>query len=313
MAKITIDAESEGMRADKFLRKHLPRAALSFIYKSIRNGICKVNEKKTKQGYKLKKGDVIDIRIKDDEFNKLTTKEATQQVKKTFDVVYEDEDILIVNKPPFLASQPGTGVEQNNLVNQIKTYLKDNKTKPALANRLDRGTSGIVVAGKNRKAILALYDLFKNKRVEKYYLALVEGTFKEKYGTLHSYLKRTTEKFQHKMLVLQRPAEGAVEAETHYRVLKEADRHSLLKLRITTGKMHQIRAQLASIGHPVVGDVIYGNKEANKRFKKVLRRQFLHACKIRFEHPFAKNIIDVEAQLPKDLRKALKKIKSHDS
>lgn len=309
MTNITIEKESEGMRLDRFLRKRLHEAALSFIFKIIREGKVLVNSKKIKPDYRLKANDKIEIRISDEDYKKFTLQEKkVVSARKTFEVLYEDDDIMVVNKPPFLASQPGTGVERNNLVNQIKTYLKDIKTKPALANRLDRGTSGIVVVGKHRKAILALYDLFKNKRIEKCYLTLAKGTFQKKEGTLTSYLKRITEKFQHKMLVLKQPSEGTVTAETSYKVIQESKGYSLLEVRITTGKMHQIRAQLASIGHPVVGDSVYGNKEANEQFKKVLRRQFLHAYKISFKHPFANKTIEIEAKLPEDTIQVLQKL-----
>ncbi len=309
MTYIKIDTESDNLRFDKFLRKHLQNAALSFIFKLIREGRAKVNDKKVKQDYRLRDGDVISFGISDDDYKRFRlAKEKAIKSRKTFDVLYEDEDILIANKPPFLASQPGTGVERNNLVNQIKSYLKNSKTKPALANRLDRGTSGLVVVGKNRRAILALHDLFKKRQVKKYYLTLVKGILNKKEGTLTSYLKRTTEKFQHKMLVLRRKEEGTVTAEMSYRVLEESKDYSLLEVRIATGKMHQIRAQLASIGHPVVGDPVYGDKKTNEQFRKVLRRQFLHAYKIRFAHPSANKQIEVTTDLPADLQQTLKLI-----
>ena len=309
MINVAINKESESMRLDRFLRKRLNKAALSFIFKLIREGKVRVNNKKVKQDYRLRVNDNIEIKISDEDYKRFTIQDKeTIVARKTFDILYEDEDIMVVNKPPFLASQPGTGVERNNLVNQIKTYLKDIKTKPALANRLDRGTSGIVVVGKNRKAILALYDLFKNKEVEKCYLTLVKGTFQKKEGKLTSYLKRITEKFQHKMLVLRHNEEGAVTAETSYKVIQESKGYSLLEVKITTGKMHQIRAQLASIDHPVVGDSVYGNKEADEQFKNVLRRQFLHAYKIKFKHPFTDKTVEIEAKFPEDIKQVLKKL-----
>ena len=307
--EIRIDDEQSGSRIDKFLRRSLPHAALSFIFKIIREGKARVNNKKVKQDYRLKTNDNLEIKISDEDYKKFTLQQPkTVSARKTFEVLYEDADIMVVNKPPFLASQPGTGVEKNNLVNQIKAYLKDIKTKPALANRLDRGTSGIVVVGKNRKAILALYDLFKNKEIEKHYLTLTKGTFQKKEGTLTSYLKRITEKFQHKMLVLRHNEEGAVTAETSYKVIQESKGYSLLEVKIMTGKMHQIRAQLASIGHPVVGDSVYGNKETNEQFRKFLRRQFLHAYKISFKHPFANKTVEIKAKFPEDIKQVLKNL-----
>ncbi|MEK6903498.1 MAG: RluA family pseudouridine synthase [Nanoarchaeota archaeon] len=310
MITLNIDKESEGVRLDRFLRKKLRNAKLSFVYKCIREGICTVNGKKQKQGYRLKKEDAIEIGIREEKYAELSAEKPAIAIraKKTFDVLYEDDDMLIVNKPPFLASQPGTGVERNNLVTQVRTYLQHLTTKPTPANRLDRGTSGIVIIGKHRKAIMEFYKLFEDRNIEKYYLALVIGKLAKKGGTITSHLKRVTEKFQHKMLVRPQHEQDTVTAESSYRVLVQAEQYALVEVKIATGKMHQIRVQFAHLGHPLVGDSIYGNKETNGLFNKIIRRQFLHAYKIRFIHPFTKKMIDVEAPLPEDLKAILEKI-----
>lgn len=308
MIALSIDKEAEGVRLDRFLRKKLKNAKLSFIYKCIREGICTVNGKKQKQDYRLKKEDVVELDTTDETYAAFSAEKPSVKAKKTFDVLYEDDGLLIVNKPPFLASQPGTGVERNNLVVQVRTYLQHLTTKPTPANRLDRGTSGIVIIGKHRKAIMALYKLFENRDVEKYYLALVVGKVVKKGGTITSHLKRVTEKFQHKMLVRPQQEQGTVTAESSYRVLVQKENYTLVEVKIATGKMHQIRVQFAHLGHPLVGDSIYGNKETNELFKKILRRQFLHAYRIRFTHPFTQHVIEIEASLPKDLQMVLKKV-----
>lgn len=300
----TITTEEKNLRLDKYLRKTLHDHPLSAIYKLIRTGKIKVNNKKTREAYRLKRNDLITFHIP-----LPRTKEKTKPIiKKTFDITYEDENILIVNKPPFLASQPGTGVEQNNLINQVKTYLKDAKTKPALANRLDRGTSGLAVVGKNRQAILALYQLFKERKIKKTYLALVKGIPPEKQGTLRSFLRRITEKFQHKMIPAKGTEPDAILAETHYTTRETYNNYSLLTLDLTTGKMHQLRAQLQAAGHPIIGDPLYGNTEENNTWKKTLKRQFLHAWKLSFTHPFTGRQLTLTADLPEDLQQTLHKL-----
>ena len=261
---------------------------------------------KEKPNYRLKNHDKVTLFLSPEEYEKLTKKEKSISIRKTFEVLYEDNDILIVNKPPMLASQPGTGVEKYNLINQVKIYLKDTSAKPALAHRLDRGTSGIVIIGKNRQAILSLFNLFKEKKVEKYYLALVTGHIRNKHGTLRSSLKKTTKGFQHRMLVVPKNEEGSVTAETSYKVLEESHLYSLLELHLHTGKMHQIRAQLAHQGNPILGDRIYSDSSAN-RYPAILRRQFLHAIRVRFIHPISKKGIDITAPLPDDLTHILEK------
>ncbi len=307
MVDLIVDKKSEGLRLDRFLRKHFSSAPLSLIYKSLRNGVYHINGKKEKPNYRLKNGDNVTLFLSPGEYENLTKKEKTVSIKKTFEVLYEDGDILIVNKPPMLASQPGTGVEKYNLIDQVKAYLKDASTKPALAHRLDRGTSGIVIIGKNRQAILSLFNLFKERKVEKYYLALAVGHIRNKQGMLRSSLKKTTQGFQHRMLIVPKNEEGSVTAETSYKVLEESPLYSLLELHLHTGKMHQIRAQLAHQENPILGDRIYGNSSAN-RYPTILRRQFLHAVRIRFIHPISKKIIDITAPLPEDLTHILDKI-----
>lgn len=308
MLELTVDQNADGLRLDRFLRKHFPHAPLSLIYKSLRTGVYKINDKKCKPEYRLHAGDNVTLFLSPEDYEKLTKKESAIKIKKTFEILYEDEDILIANKPPMLASQPGTGVEQQNLVNQVQSYLHNTKAHPGLAHRLDRGTSGIVIIGKNRKMLLELHKVFKEQRIKKYYIALVIGHLKQKKGIIKSYLQKTTEGFQHRMLVLDHPEEGTVEAETHYRVLEESALYSLVELELKTGKMHQIRAQLAHLGHPLAGDRVYGDAQTNNKYAQQLRRQFLHAIKIQFKHPYTQQELTIVAPLSEDLEQMMKKV-----
>lgn len=309
MIQVVIGTKHAGQRADRFLRHHLPQAPLAFIYKGLRQGIFKVNGKKAKEDYRLQDNDVLAFHLPEHEYQELTTQTPSAIPKKTFDVLYEDQDLLIVNKPARLASQPGTGVEKHNLIDQVKQYLHEqgSTTKPALGHRLDRGTSGVVVAGKHRQAILALFNLFKEKKVEKYYLALVQGAFQQRQGMLRCYLKRVKEHFQHKMELVDSAEEGAVLAEASYHVAQQTNEFALVEIKLLTGKMHQLRVQLAALGHPIVGDTLYGDTAVNQQFS--LRRQFLHASQISFLHPFTHQQLEITAPLPEDLLKALAQAK----
>ena len=300
MKEIKIDFNNDGQRLDRFLRNLFPNAPLSFLYKSLRTGFIKVNDKKVKPNYRLNSNDIIALRLKDEVYSDITKRDAIPRIKKSFSVLYEDEDLMVVDKPPMLASHPGTGVENNNLVNQVRAYCNSNKT--ALANRLDRGTSGIVVVGKNRKALLAMFSLFKEHKLEKYYYALVTGKLVKKKDTMISYLQRIKEKFQHKMLVFDKQREDTILAESSYEVVISNNDYSLVLVKIKTGKMHQIRAQFAHIGHPILGDSLYGDDSP------LLKRQFLHAFRISFDHPFTKKKIDVSAPLAEDLVKVLNQL-----
>ena len=296
----------EGDRLDKFLMKNFPSASLSEIYKWIRTGRIKVNRKKKKGDYRLQNKDKITIFL-DDEQIELYKKKGVVH-KKSFTVLYEDEHLLVINKPPFLASQGGIGVKENNLINQVRFYLNNPKTKIALANRLDIGTSGIVILGKNSEINPKLYDITKNRDIEKKYYALVIGRVKEKKKTLKNYLKKSIRNFQRVVVVCKRNEDGAKYAETEYNVKSYYGDYTLLELKLNTGRMHQIRVQMAQIGHPVLGDTIYGNKEENKKWSKYLKRQFLHASSVKFKNPMTKKLLILEAPISRDLEKVLGKM-----
>lgn len=296
------------VRLDRYLRKHFPSAPLSLIYKWIRREV-KVNNKKEGQNYRLKEGDHLVLAVTQEEERQYTQPVVEKRkTKETFAVLYEDPDLLVVNKPPYLASQPGQGVMKNNLVQQVKEYLRGIKTTIALANRLDRETSGIVIVGKNRPMNDLLYSMFKERRVEKYYVTLVVGRLPRKQGLLQHYLRRKTINFQHRMLISKKEDPQAVYAEAEYHVLKYYGNYTLIKVKLKTGRMHQIRVQMRELGYPVLGDRVYGNREENQKWKKILKRQFLHAAEVEFTHPLAKKRMKIEAPLPEDLSRVVEKI-----
>lgn len=308
--KIAIDENYSNVRIDKFLRNKLRNLPLQSVYKLIRIGKIKVNDKKVKPDYRLRLGDNLDIFLSDSEIENLTKKELFKANKISFNVLYEDDNLLIVNKPAFLASHSGTGVMENNLMDQIKLYLKDKKSEPALINRLDRLTSGIIIIGKNLRTTRALNKMIKDDDIEKRYIALVNGIIKDNNGVIRTKLKRVHERFQHKAIISD---EGKL-AETHYRVLRKFKEYTLIELILKTGRMHQIRAQLQHINHPIIGDTLYGNEEINKIFNKKfkLKRQFLHAFKILFKHPITNKQLEITSDLPEDLNKMVTILKQNE-
>ena len=298
--KITINDDYSDVRVDKFIRSKFKNLSLSAVYKLIRVGKIKVNGKKIKPDYRLRLKDQVEIFLSDQEINDLTKKDKIKINKITFKILHEDNDLLIVNKPSFLASHSGTGVMENNLMDQVRFYLKNQQA--SLINRLDRLTSGIIIVGKNPKIIRELNKLIRENKIEKHYIALVKGIINQDEGILRTKLKRIHEGFQHKAIVSD---EGKL-AETNYKVIKKFKNYTLLGLIIKTGRMHQIRAQLQSINHTIIGDKLYGDEDENKKFK--LKRQFLHAFKVIFEHPITNKKLEITSELPEDLNKIINKL-----
>ncbi|MEK6861962.1 MAG: RluA family pseudouridine synthase [Nanoarchaeota archaeon] len=300
--KITINEDYSGVRLDKFLRSSFKNLPLSVVYKFIRIGKIKINSKKSKPDYRLKLNDCVEIFINDSEIEKITKKESLIINKITFKILYEDTDLLIVDKPAFLASHSGTGVMENNLMDQVKFYLKNKNCQPSLINRLDRLTSGIIIIGKNPKIVRILNKMIRENQIEKHYIALIKGNIEDNEGIIKTKLKRIHEGFQHKAVISD---EGKL-SETNYKVIKRFKDFTLLELIIKTGRMHQIRVQFQSINHPIIGDKVYGDENVNKKFK--LKHQFLHAFKIIFKHPISNKQLEITSELPKDLNNALNKL-----
>lgn len=279
MIEIKVSPELEGLRLNRFLRKLLVNATLTFVYKLIRTKV-KINGKKTKQNYLLKKNDQIRLYISKEEYSMFTEKTSKSFQKRLFNLLYEDESILILEKPAGLASQPGTGVMESNVTDQVDSYLQ-NKSFPI--NRLDRATHGIMLFAKDRKTANLLYAMSKSGKIEKYYLALVKGKMKGS-GKMEDYLERINDKFQHKSKI-STPDKGK-KSVTEFEVLNSDENASLLELRLHTGRMHQIRVQLLSRGHPVIGDTLYGDTNQKSEL-------MLFAYKIRFIHPITNKLLEI--------------------
>ena len=288
MKEFIIRENEAGQRFDKYLAKLLKEAPKSFCYKMLRKKNITLNGKKASGNEKLVLGDHVKLFLGDDTFQKFAgnTESARMKRKMDMDIVYEDRDVLLVNKPAGLLSQPDRSGEPS-LVEALTDYLLEtgvltetdlNTFHPSVCNRLDRNTSGIVAAGKTLPGLQALSELFRERTVHKDYLSLAGGVLKEK-KYIKGYLHKDTK--SNKVSIYKKKSEDrdALPIETEYEPLGNNGRVTLLKIRLHTGRTHQIRAHLAAEGHPLVGDWKYGDEKINRiyRDRYHLKYQLLHA------------------------------------
>ena len=288
MKEIIRGANDAGQRLDRFLSKAVPLLPASLAQKYIRLKRIKLNGGRAQRDSRLQTGDLLQLYINDEFFDKPREDNAflTVAVPK-IQIVYEDEHILLADKRPGLAVHPHDGAEYGKtLIDHIQAYLyqkrewrprEENSLTPALCNRIDRNTGGIVIAAKTADALRILNQKIKDRELDKRYLAIVEGTLKQKEGSLKGYLFKDAKK--NRVFVTDSPQPGSKSCQTNYKVLASQNGLSLVECELITGRTHQIRAQFAHAGHPLLGDGKYG--KLDKRFDR--NYQALYSYKLTFD------------------------------
>ena len=288
MKEFTIGPNDAGQRLDRFLAKAVPLLPASLAQKYIRIKRIKRNGARAERDTRLEAGDVLQLYINDEFFDKPREDNAFLTVANPkLNIVYEDEHILLVDKRPGLAVHPHDGAEYGRtLIDHIQSYLyqkrewrprEENAFTPALCNRIDRNTGGIVIAAKTAEALRVLNQKIKDREMDKRYLAIVEGTPKPRDGSLKGYLFKDAKK--NRVFVTDTPQAGSKSCQTNYKTITSARGLTLVECELITGRTHQIRAQFAHAGHPLLGDGKYG--KLDKRFDR--NYQALYSYKLTFD------------------------------
>ncbi len=268
---IIVAKNDAGQRLDKFLTKTYRNLPMSLLYKAIRKKDIRLNGKRCEAAARLSEGDEIYLFLPDDALEIAPPTYEFMHASKQLDIVYEDEHVLLLNKKAGLLVHPDNHEFADTLIFRVQRYLyekgeydpaDEQSFAPALVNRIDRNTSGIVIAAKTAVALRILNEKLKNREIQKYYLCIVHGILPKKEDTLEAYLEKNES--QNRVYVSATQKQGARTIRTRYRVLEEKNGFSLLEIHLLTGRTHQIRAHLASIGHPLLGDGKYGTNALNK-------------------------------------------------
>ena len=282
--------ENQQMRLDKYLAEQFPEQTRSYLQKLIKEGQVLVNGKTVKSGYQLSKGDEVSVTIPE-------PKELDVEPQKMdLDIVYEDEDVILINKPKGMVVHPAPGHTTDTLVNGLLYHCKDNLSgingvaRPGIVHRIDRDTTGILIVCKNDMSHNSIAAQLKEHSINRRYRALVHGNLKEDTGTVEGPIGRHPVD-RKKMAINERNGKPAV---THYTVLERFGNYTLIECKLETGRTHQIRVHMTSIGHPLVGDEVYG--PAKCPFK--LQGQCLHAMVLGFVHPRTGEYMEFSADLP---------------
>lgn len=303
-----VSPDDASIRLDQFLVKEMPAESRSQIQNWIRKGYLQVNGRNEKTGYSTKTGDLIEAEIP------AAVGDLPVAENIPLDILYEDSELAVINKPAGLVCHAGAGVRTGTLVHALLFHLgpldTGDPSRPGIVHRLDKFTSGVMVVAKTRSAHRKLAQQFKERAVRKEYLALIYGSMPCDEGTMDKPLGRDPSD-RKKISTRARKGRSAV---THYSLEKRCPPFSLLRIRLETGRTHQIRVHLAEKGHPVVGDILYGgNKHMDLPIRlrtavKDLHRPFLHSHRLGFHHPETDDPISIEAELPEELQKFLELI-----
>lgn len=313
METIVVKKDDENLRIDKFLNEYYKDISRNHIKNCIKNGDILVNCEKVKAGYNIKAGDEIEVR--DIEPEEIDIKPQNIPI----DILYEDEDVLVVNKPKDMVVHPAPGHYEDTLVNAIMYHCKDNlsgingEIRPGIVHRIDKNTTGALIVCKNDKAHNYIAAQIKEHTIKRRYIGIVRGTFKELSGRIDKPIGRAKND-RIKMCVTDKNSKEAI---TNYRVISQNDRFSLVEFILETGRTHQIRVHMLSVGHPLLGDDLYfiGKKNKNNGYSDSVTTlegvemigQCLHAETIGFEN-LSKKYIEIHASLPEYMETLIKKL-----
>lgn len=290
MRTLYIKQNDAGQRLDKFLTKAVKALPKSLMYKAIRTKKIKVNRKRTEIGYILNEGDSVELFISEEFFSDTATEEAFMKLTPRLDIVYEDDNIMLLDKRPGLIVHSDDKEDVNTLISHVKAYLyrkgeydpkNEQSFAPSLCNRIDRNTGGIVIAAKNAEALRIMNEKIKNDELSKFYLAAVHGHLPKKSATLTGYLKKDSA--NNVVDIISTPRQGYKEIVTKYRVIDEKRDLSLVEVELITGRTHQIRAHFSSIGHPLLGDGKYGINRDDKKLGYKFQALFAYKLEFRFK------------------------------
>lgn len=286
MKEFIINSNDANQRLDKFIPKSVPRLPQSMMYKAIRNKRIKINGKRAEISTRLQTGDIVQMYI-NDEFFDTTVETEFMAAPPVLDIVYEDENIILIDKKNGLVVHEDNENTVDTLINRLKHYLYDkgeynpeeeNSFAPSLCNRLDRNTGGIVIAAKNAESLRILNQKIKDRELEKYYLCVTVGVPPKKKDTITAYLEKNSD--DNTVKVTDRKTDKNKTIITTYKVLKTKGNLALLEIKLDTGRTHQIRAHMAYIGCPLLGDGKYGINRVNKEYK--IKTQALYSYKLKF-------------------------------
>jgi pseudouridine synthase, rluA family len=303
MKEYIVSQEEKGKRLDTYIPSVDTDITRTSAQRLIEDGNILVNGKNAKVSYKIQENDKISVEIPEPKQIELKAQNIP------IEIIYEDSDIIVVNKPKGMVVHPANGNPDGTLVNAIMAICKDSlsgiggEIRPGIVHRIDKDTSGLLIVAKNDNAHVKMSEQIKNHEVKKTYIALVRSVFKENEATIDMPIGRSTS--DRKKMAVNKNGKNAI---THIKVLKRFDKYTLLKVNIETGRTHQIRVHLSHIGYPIVGDYTYSN--GKNEFDVI--GQCLHAQKLEFKHPITQKDMCLEAELPQYFKDILDKLKDRE-
>ncbi len=303
MKEYIVSQEEKGKRLDAYISSANTDITRTSAQRLIEDGNILVNGKNVKVSYKIQENDKISVKIPKPKQIELKAQDIP------IEIIYEDSDIIVVNKPKGMVVHPANGNPDGTLVNAIMAICKDSlsgiggEIRPGIVHRIDKDTSGLLIVAKNDNAHVKMSEQIKNHEVKKTYIALVRGVFKENEATIDMPIGRSTS--DRKKMAVNKNGKNAI---THIKVLKRFDKYTLLQVNIETGRTHQIRVHLSHIGYPIVGDYTYSN--GKNEFDVI--GQCLHAQKLEFKHPTTQKDMCLEAELPQYFKDILDKLKDRE-